>query len=625
MLFCSSSSLLFKRLIRLVFISFLWILLALTWLLLALTSVGAVANETVNIGLLAPRGDLIARQKWQPTFDWLSQRIDGVAFKLHPLTLVNMAEAVERRKVDFIITNPGQAVQLGRQFELSWIATLTKPNMGTHGVGSVLVVKQASKYKTFSDLYQQPIAAVSEQAFGGYLTLYFSLLEQGLDPDRFFADTHFLGYPVDDSLYLLQDDDVAAAVVPVCLLETMIHDDLLAPEGYRVIGANAANNGPCQVTTNLYPNWSIAKTAHGSPVLAKQIGQALLALPPSHFAIQAVGASGWTTPVSHLSVDRLYETLDLHPLMQPFWKQALLWLKVHRDWAFVALAMVFLMGMYHCWLQIRFKRSQVDLTRTLTELAEKQSQLEHAQRIAIVGELGSSIAHEINQPLSAIRNFTESARLRLKKNASPDKIFSVLDQVFVQLDRTDEIIQRLRKLIKQPNIDYQRCDLKLLIADCCGLMAHGLKQHSIHWRFESDASDCVIAVDRVGLQQVVVNLLGNAIDACCDYQKDAQEGSQSDSKNHAYTGQISICLIQQPETVQICITDNGTGLKLDGYPKPFLTTKPEGLGLGLVICRDIVERHGGTLRIRDTVPHGCAVMLELPNRDATTLQYSNKK
>jgi len=371
------------------------------------------------------------------------------------------------------------------------------------------------------------------------------------------------------------------------------------------------------VTTHRYPNWSIAKTAHGSNRLAKQISQALLTLPPSHPAARAAGATGWTPPVSHLAVDRLYETLDLHPLMRPFWQQSLRWLNAHRDWALAVLAMVLLLMVYHFWLQVRFNRSQANLTRTLTELAEKQAQLEHAQRIAIVGELGSSIAHEINQPLSAMRNFAESARLRLKKNAPADKISPVLDQMFVQLDRTDGIIQRLRKLIKQPNIDYQPCDLKLLMTDSCALMEHTLTQKGIECRLESDAADYVIPADRVGLQQVIVNLLGNAIDACCDYQANSPNAQANGSNAHlgengGYSGQICIRLAHQGQGVQISVTDNGTGLKLDGYPRPLLTTKAEGLGLGLTISRDIVERHGGTLRIRDTVPHGCVVTLELP-------------
>ncbi|NMV11906.1 PhnD/SsuA/transferrin family substrate-binding protein, partial [Vibrio parahaemolyticus] len=105
-----------------------------------------------------------------------------VHFVLHPLNLDEMGEAVKFQKIDFILTNPGQAVRLGRQYALSWMATLTSraPQNSNYGIGSALVVRANSSYQTVQDVSGRPVAAVSEKAFGGYLTMRYQIVKMGL-------------------------------------------------------------------------------------------------------------------------------------------------------------------------------------------------------------------------------------------------------------------------------------------------------------------------------------------------------------------------------------------------------------------------------------------------------------
>lgn len=140
--------------------------------------------------------------------------------------------------------------------------------------------------------------------------------ELGIDPNRFFADVTFSGYPIDGSVYLLRDDKVDAAVVPVCLLENMVNEGVLEAGEYRVLNTMPNNGIHCQVSTHLYPNWSFAKTERGSVELAKQISRVLLAMPSDHPALKKAGYAGWTPPVSLLAIDKLYQALDLHPFQQ---------------------------------------------------------------------------------------------------------------------------------------------------------------------------------------------------------------------------------------------------------------------------------------------------------------------
>ncbi|WP_199483759.1 sensor histidine kinase [Vibrio owensii] len=575
----------------------------------------AFSKPQVDVGVLAIRGHLYAEQRWQPTIYWLNQQIPEVRFVLHPLDLDGMTKAVENQSMDFILTNPGQAVRLGRQYALSWIATLTSqaPENSNYGIGSALVVRSGSPYSTLNDVSGLPIAAVSEKAFGGYLTLRYQVIEKGLDPNDFFSDVRFLGFPIDANLYQLRDHNVEAAVVPACLVEQMEGEGLLEEGQLRVLSPLKLPQTECAVSTPLYPNWSFAKTERGSSQLAKKVSRALLAMPADNPAAIAAKASGWTSPVSLLSIDKLYQAMDLHPLQQPWWKEALRWLRFHQEWAWALFLFVIVLNIYHFWLEYRFSKSKQALEKTLLRLKEKSEMLEHSQRVAIVGELGSSLAHEINQPLAAIRNYSEGGLLRLAKKRPHEDIVPVLEKIQTQVERADAIVCRLRTLIKKRSVDMAACDVEQLISDTVELLNFRLQKQGIEVVRSTEGQPQWVEADAVGLQQVLVNVMNNSIDACVMY-----------AENHpnSYQGKIALHTDYQAQSMSIRVLDNGTGLEHENPTAAFVSTKQEGLGLGLAICRDVMEMHGGEFVIQSTQPHGCLVVLTLPYQ---TMKTANTK
>lgn len=561
--------------------------------------------EPVDVGVLAIRGHLYAQQRWQPTIDWLNQQIPEVHFVLHPLDLDGMTNAVKNQSVDFVLTNPGQAVRLGRQYALSWIATLTSqaPDNSNYGIGSALVVRDDSPYLTLKDVAGQPISAVSEKAFGGYLTLRYQVVNQGIDPNDFFSDVRYLGFPIDANLYQLRDRNVEAAVVPACLVEQMEQEGLVDEGQFRVLNVQDLPNTSCAVSTPLYPNWSFAKTERGSALLAKKISRVLLAMPTDNNAIKAAKASGWTSPVSLLSIDKLYQALDLHPLQQPWWKEALRWLRLHQEWAWALFLFVVVLNGYHFWLEYRFSKSQRALEQTLLHLKEKSELLEHSQRVAIVGELGSSLAHEINQPLTAIRNYSEGGLLRLAKKRPYEDIIPVLEKIQAQVERADAIVRRLRTLIKKRSVAMTACDIELLLSDTVELLNFRLQKQGVGVVRSTEGQLRIFEADAVGLQQVLVNVINNAIEACMTYRE---------TSTSRYGAKIALHTDYQADRVVIRVIDNGTGLVQDNPTEAFVSSKQQGLGLGLAICRDVMDLHGGEFTIQSTLPHGCIVAISIP-------------
>ncbi|WP_048614578.1 sensor histidine kinase [Vibrio coralliirubri] len=586
-----------------------------------ITATSTVESELViEVGVLAIRGKLSAQQRWQPTMDWLSERIPGKHFVLKPFNLEEMADAVKGVEVDFVITNPGQAVRLGRQYDLSWMATMTSHNFedrsisNTRSIGSALVVRRMSPYISLEQLSGKPIAAVSENAFGGYLTMRYQVMQQGLNPNHFFSNTQFLGFPIDASLYQLREGHIEAAVVPSCLVENMISEGLLVAGQYRIIENQAPEGFRCQVSTPLYPNWSFAKTERASSALAKQMSQVLFAMPKSSAPAIAANASGWTSPTSLLSIDKLYQQLDMHPLQQPWWKEALIWLKYNQQWAWAFFILVVLLNAYHFWLEYKFSRSKKQLEATLHKLKSKSEQLEHSQRIAVVGELGSSLAHEINQPLAAIRNYSEGGLLRISKNKPLTDIEPVFEKIQSQVDRADAIIQRLRNMIKKRSSEKSQTDIEQLLTDTIELLQFRLHKHKITIERYAVGKPIKLNVDSVGLQQVIVNLINNATDACNAQQhREQSTASDIDNKN-SEPATIKVITEYQPDKIMLSIIDNGTGLDFteQEVTQAFVSSKENGLGLGLAICQDVIEDHSGQMTITSLTPHGCHVAVTLP-------------
>ncbi|AVV83917.1 histidine kinase [Shewanella putrefaciens] len=582
--------------------------------------------QVVDVGVLAIRGYKATINRWQPLMGWLETQIPNSYFRLHPLTLDELAKGVETQGLDFVITNPGQSVLLARQYSLTWLATLRSPlnNGAAMQVGSALVVRADSPYHTLSDLKGRRLGIVSKNAFGGYLTLVYEAQLKGIDLPRFVGEIIPLGFPLDNLIYQLDDKKTSterhqpldAAVVPVCQLEQMQTEGLINIAHYRVLDNQAPAGFNCQVSTHLYPNWSMAKTNRASQSLAKSVTQALLALPEDHLAAKSADSAGWTTAVSQLAIDQLLKDLDMHPLQAPWWQRAWQWIKLHQQWAWLVLGILVLLNVYHFWLEYRFSRRGRELINTQRQLNENRALLEHAQRIAIAGELGASLSHELNQPLAAIGHYCHGAEVRLQRGTSPEELQSVLALIQQEVTRADNIISRLRNLLKKRPVSKQPLYLHELVNDTVPLLAYEFEQHQINLAVNVNGEPYLQSLDEVGMQQLLLNLLKNAFDACVQRLELEPSGTEQIITQKPYTPTIDIDLRYQERILLLTVTDNGTGLTEAAslLMQAFYSTKSEGLGLGLVICRDIAESHGGTFSLESAMGGGCQAQVAIPRK-----------
>ena len=230
-----------------------------------------------------------------------------------------------------------------------------------------------------------------------------------------------------------------------------------------------------------------------------------------------------------------------------------------------------------------------------------QQELMHASRLSAMGEMASGIAHELNQPLTAVMNYTRAARRRLDR-AEPDpaSIADLVDKAGQQAERAAEIIKRLRGFIKKDESERRLEPINTVVEEAAALSLVGASDRDIELIFSLDDTLPPVLIDRIEVQQVVLNILRNAIEAF--------EG----------TGERKILIATRTAShrqIQVDIRDNGPGLApgiVDNPFRPFQTTKEDGLGIGLAISRTIIDAHGGRLWAENAGEGGAAFHFLLP-------------
>jgi PAS domain S-box-containing protein len=238
---------------------------------------------------------------------------------------------------------------------------------------------------------------------------------------------------------------------------------------------------------------------------------------------------------------------------------------------------------------------------TLSHYAERA----HADRIATMGELSTNIAHEINQPLGAITNYTGGLTRRVKQGAPSDEVTAVLGKIANQARVAAEIVQRLRDFIDRHEPKREAVDLGHTVRRALELTGDLAKERNVKVEITLARSPLIVEGDPIQFEQVIVNLVANAIDALADVDA-ARRALSIDGT------------LEEDDFVRVVVHDNGKGIAANALGRifdAFYTTKPGGLGMGLAISRSIVEAHGGMLWAESNPKDGSQFILCLPIAD----------
>ena len=252
----------------------------------------------------------------------------------------------------------------------------------------------------------------------------------------------------------------------------------------------------------------------------------------------------------------------------------------------------------------------VGIIRDITDRKQSEEEIHHIRerlsqfgRLSTLGEMAAGLAHELNQPLTAIATYTQACqRLIESGQGDDDEILAALKKCDAQAQRAGDVIRRLRQFVQKRGQGRQEVSCEELIHDIAALAEIDARTHRIQLVFDIAKGLPNIMVDTVQVQQVILNLIRNGIDAMVD-TNDRNEAVSVSVKRH------------DDERIEIAVTDHGSGITAEAEKKifqPFFTTKPSGLGLGLAICQSIITSHGGVLSFTKNPSGGTTFRFTLP-------------
>jgi signal transduction histidine kinase len=252
---------------------------------------------------------------------------------------------------------------------------------------------------------------------------------------------------------------------------------------------------------------------------------------------------------------------------------------------------------------IRF--AERELHRTRTDLA-------HATRVTILGELTASIAHEVNQPLGAVM-YNAAGCLNWLNCDPPDmnEAHAALERIVRDCDRAGEVVRRIRSLAKKADTKMAPLNLNEVLSETLTFVQHELLSYRVALRVENAGALLLVLADKVQLQQVMLNLILNGVEAMQSISDRPRELVIRSEQDEA-------------QQVRVTVTDCGVGFSADSVDRlfnTFFTTKSSGMGMGLSICRSIIELHGGRIWAEPNVPHGATIQFTLPLDPGMASQY----
>jgi two-component system sensor kinase FixL len=259
-----------------------------------------------------------------------------------------------------------------------------------------------------------------------------------------------------------------------------------------------------------------------------------------------------------------------------------------------------------------FVRDLTEHQETQARLQELQSELVHVSRLSAMGEMASALAHELNQPLAAISNYMKGSRRLLATSSDPNrsKIEGALDRAAEQALRAGQIIRRLRDFVSRGESEKRVESLSKLIEEAGALGLSGAREQGVQLRFNLNRDHDLVLVDRVQIQQVLVNLFRNALEAMA-------QSSQREL--------IASNLPVNDDMMEISVSDTGSGFHKDveqNLFQTFFTTKETGMGVGLSISRSIIEAHGGKMWAEANASGGATFRFTLPAASRESLTHA---
>lgn len=539
------------------------------------------------------------------TFLYLSKALPQYRFEIRNYPVANLETALKTGEMDLFLASSGFYRRVFHR-GLRDLVTMTNeeaPNP-SYASGSLFLVRKDAPWQSLEDLRGQAAAVSWGEGFTGLFIPQLELLRSGHDPEHFFSGWIPAGSPMRRLLESLERGEAEVAFARACTWEELLRDDPSFAARFRPIHLKPEDPSgfACLRSTDLFPNWTIVSTSLAPWQVSRDITVALLGMPPT-----ATGHA-WGVVSDFAQVDDLYRDLKAGPYAYLRIRSLSDVLKTY--WPALMAALLIVVGLIlHGWrseVLVRKRTQELQSAmeserRTRAEAETERREKAALEQVSVIGAMSSLITHELNAPLNAISNCTRSLE-RLFENDQPSPIVTrSVALIRTECDRAADIVRHVRSYAKQRNIIRMPVCVSSVVADVVRdpslkhptvkLTAH-LPEDTVFW----------MSGEPLEMELALTNLIKNAVDAV------SEEASP----------EIAVRLTADDRQLQLSVLDNATKRPVvDNLfeARRMESTKPHGLGLGLLIVRTIVERAAGHVASSWHDP-GLLVTITLPRLPA---------
>lgn len=564
------------------------------------------ADLQVTVGVLAHRGVDTAIEMWSPTIAYLEEHISGRKFRLMPLDLQQMSEALSRGELDFILTNPGNYVELEAGYGITRIATLLNIRQGrpSKRFGAVIFTRaDRDDIRKLEDLRGKTFGAVDEGAFGGFQMAWLELKDAGIDPFDDFRELRFSGFPQDDIVYDVRDRRVDAGTVRTDILEGLAAQGNIDLTDFRILDQRSGDDFPFLHSTRLYPEWAFAKARLTPDALASEVAIALLQMPDGHPASQAGDYAGWTVPLNYQPVHDLFRQLEIGPYARAAGFTLMDAVRRYWYWSALMLFLVLLSASFNVLVKRQVVRRTAELTDEISvrKQAEQESQkllsenrFLTRQSLAVQESERRHLARELHDELGQCITAIQ-ADARIISERAPD----CAPRLGASATAIQDVASRLYEVVHSM---MQR--LRPAMLDDLGL-EDTLNEEVDKWceRQPETVCDLSISGDLSGLDDDISITLYRIVQECLtNVSKHARAHNVSvrlavnrNADTNESGGKAASC-------VHLVVQDDGIGME----------TGTRATGLGLIGMRERVESLNGCFSIDASIGKGTTITVDLP-------------
>ena len=514
-------------------------------------------------------------------------------------------EEVRERKIPFAVATAGTTVSL--MLDTGAVPLATRERIGEGAAGSagalLLVSTEKPAPKNWEDLRGKRLALESSVSFGPWQWLGGRLVEEGYEADDFFGGLLWRAHDAPEVLNAVASGDADAGLLSACTYERLREQGMIDTEAFLPVFTRLAEPGACLASTSRYPDWSIAYTANAQDDTVRRLAAVLFGMPSQQ-------NYRWGIRVDLSGVRSLMETLHYGPYAYLDEQTFLGFFKRHLDWliGFVALLAFLAFHTVRAKHLVRVRTTELEAAlkerdRMEEEARTSRERLSAVERVGMLSQMSSMFAHELKQPLASITNYIGGLKLwnKARQTTDDDRAMaeSALAAMADEAARVTAIVNRVRDYVRSQTVRDKVIDLGELVETAIGnFKITSLGNVPVALKRECAGDELRVRGDSLELELVVVNLLRNASQAI-----------QSIGKP-----EIRVRIFDRPGP-GFEVSDNGVGLteeKLAEIVQIGESTRPEGLGLGLSIVRDLVELHEGKIEFSLTPAGGLVVRVTLP-------------